>query len=195
MSTSESFDGGLPKSLSTKKVFSGLSEILPKRDVLESSAEFFKEITLMTFIISLLNDAWDEVEVDHSKGQDFYSDGMLGYTTCEYISDHAFSLVESSDEDDAEELTDALMKYLHFNIMHNGLGDITKRIVSAISSVAFHSPAASNILEAHVVLMQTETNFEWFVNDPCNSISLEIHRDIQRYLVEILEWLEENTTN
>ena len=185
----------LPGSFDAYGVLRNLSSIVPSRSNFDSTREQIKEISIINFIFQTLNDYWDTVEVNAPGAGDFYADSMLGYTTCEYVSDNCLSILSSGDEDDENELIDQLMKYLHFNHMHRGFGDITKRIVSAISSVAYNSREAFEILNAQIVLMQTESNFEWFEGDPCNSIDMEIHDGLYKELFNILNWVEENRTN
>nr|QOV09115.1 hypothetical protein HULAa32G3_00035 [uncultured Actinomycetes bacterium] len=143
-------------------------------------------IKIVIAMIKTINHRWvnQAVKQNGKSNADFYSDEMLGYSLSEHVSMFAehYSKVGGGNE---KVVMKEFLQYLHLNIYFTALGDITKRIEDAISSLAYHSQDCRDLLNQSIEDVWQHCNLCKIEN------FLENHAFMNERLVRIEDWLIE----
>jgi hypothetical protein len=127
----------------------------------DSSQRPLLTVKHLTATFSLLNSYWEQRSRSASAGShfDFYSDGMLGYSSCEYISENEPDLKRSlSNQDSHHNLTRELITYSGLYKMLEVGGDLEKRIADALFYLAASCEPCLQLLKnaAHMYRVRLE---------------------------------------
>jgi hypothetical protein len=143
-----------------------------------SEDSILQAIAVSTSLLGSVVESWKFIISDKSISReepslDFYRDDFLGHDLCSNLAylyailgDHQLSILEefsSISEQRCHDLAfEKLVEYMDLHVTHHGLGDITKRTISALASMCSYSDEfRRRLLSAEISKLIENGPWDW----------------------------------